>query len=210
MSMYVHEMQHRGEASMEALRDASIIICGAGALGANLTESLARMGCASLTVIDFDRIEERNLSTQPYGRRDVGALKSRMLTDDLYRDLGLEVTSLEEELTERNVDELLDTEAWIVDCFDNSQSRRIVTEWSEHTQTPCLHVGIADGYGECVWNEDYEVPSEARDDICDYPLARSLVLMTVGMACEVLVDRIVHGRRRDVSMTLDDLEIHHN
>jgi molybdopterin/thiamine biosynthesis adenylyltransferase len=43
-----------------------VTVCGAGALGANITENLARSGAGSLVVIDRDRIEERNLSTQPY------------------------------------------------------------------------------------------------------------------------------------------------
>jgi molybdopterin/thiamine biosynthesis adenylyltransferase len=193
---------------MEQLRDASILVCGAGALGANLVESLARMGCDALAVIDFDRVEERNLSTQPYGRRDVGASKVRMLANDVYRAVGTDLEAIDDELAGDNVDELLSGYDWLVDCFDNSESRGLVTRWCRRTDTPGLHVGVADGYGECVWNGDYEVPSEARDDVCDYPLTRSLVLVMVGIACEILVDAIVEDRRRHASLTLGDLELH--
>jgi hypothetical protein len=37
-----------------------------------------------------------------------------------------------------------------------------------------------------VWNPIYRVPSPANDDVCDYPLARNLVMLTVAVACEVI------------------------
>jgi tRNA A37 threonylcarbamoyladenosine dehydratase len=49
---------------MSLIKNLPVTVCGAGALGAN-TESLARSGFGQLTVVDRDRIEERNLSTQP-------------------------------------------------------------------------------------------------------------------------------------------------
>lgn len=48
---------------MAALRDYPVTVCGAGALGANLVETLARSGYGKLRVIDCDRIETGNLST---------------------------------------------------------------------------------------------------------------------------------------------------
>ena len=80
---------------MEALVGTAIAVCGAGALGGNLAENLARMGAGRLTVVDFDDVEERNLSTQPYGRRDLGAPKARVLADDLYRDLGVDTLQIQ-------------------------------------------------------------------------------------------------------------------
>jgi len=51
-------------------------------IGAN-TESLARSGFGKLTVVDRDRIEERNLSTLPYDRSDVSAFKAKILANNL-------------------------------------------------------------------------------------------------------------------------------
>lgn len=199
-----HETLHRGESTLDAMRDTSVTVCGAGALGANLTDSLARMGFQQLAVIDFDRIEERNLSTQPYGRRDLGAQKVRILANDVYRAVGVDIEAVDQRLTTDNVDDLLADCDVAVDCFDNSTARGALQDWAARTDTPCLHVGMADGYGEATWNGDYQVPSDSRDDVCDYPLARSLVLLTTGIACEVLADFVADGTRRDVSMTLRD------
>ena len=45
---FYHEMLYRSDALMGKLHALPITICGAGALGANLCESLARQGCAHL------------------------------------------------------------------------------------------------------------------------------------------------------------------
>ena len=73
MSYLFHENLYRSSPAMKKLTKIPVTICGAGALGANIAESLARSGVSQLTVIDCDRLDERNLSTQPYYHDDVGA-----------------------------------------------------------------------------------------------------------------------------------------
>ena len=41
------------------------------------------------------------------------------------------------------------------------------------------------GVQAVIWNECYRVPSPSSDDVCDYPLARNLVMLTVAVACRV-------------------------
>lgn len=81
-------------------------VYGAGALGANITEHLAGSGAGLLVVNDRDRIEERNLSTQPYYKSDVGAYKAKILTNTLYRALGVTVDRRSKELTTTNAPQL--------------------------------------------------------------------------------------------------------
>ena len=81
-------------------------VYGAGALGANITEHLAGSGAGLLVVNDRARIEERNLSTQPYYKSDVGAYKAKILTNTLYRALGVTVDGRSKELTTTNAPQL--------------------------------------------------------------------------------------------------------
>ena len=59
MSIFFHEQLYRTPDLMAQLKDFTVTVCGAGALGANITEDLARSGFGKLVVIDRDRIEER-------------------------------------------------------------------------------------------------------------------------------------------------------
>ena len=204
--VFFHEQLHRTPALMAKFKDFPIAICGAGALGANLTENLARSGFGKLRVIDKDRIEERNLSTQPYYRSDVGAYKAKILTNSLYRALGIAVDGRSQELTPSNVKQLLNGSALVVDCFDNSIARQIVTDYCA-THTPCLHVGLASDYAEIIWNQLYRVPTSANDDVCDYPLARNLVILTVAVACEVITSFVASEQQKSFTVTLADFAI---
>jgi hypothetical protein len=206
-SALYHETLYRSDALMRRLREVPVTICGAGALGANLCESLARQGFTSLRVVDRDRVEERNLSTQPYYRSDIGALKAKMLANALYRALGVTVDARSETLTEANVGKLLAGSAVVLDTFDNSVSRRTVQETCMRDGLPCLHVGLASDYAEILWNEVYRVPSASQDDVCDYPLARNLVLLAVAVACETLITFAATGEKRGSTITLSDFAI---
>jgi molybdopterin/thiamine biosynthesis adenylyltransferase len=192
---------------MAQIKDFPVTVCGAGALGANLTENLARSGAGSLVVIDRDRIEERNLSTQPYYKSDVGAYKAKILTNTLYRALGVTVDGRSKELTAANAPQLLRDTSLVIDTFDNSVARQAVKDYCKEAKLPCLHVGLASNYAEVIWNDIYRVPSAANDDVCDYPLARNLVMLTVAVACEVIITFVASGQRQSFTVTLGDFAI---
>lgn len=207
MSVFYHEQLYRSAELMARLGELRVTVCGAGALGANLVESLARSGFKRLRVIDRDRVEERNLSTQPYYYNDAGAFKAKILAHALYRATRVEVEAHHEELTGDNAARLLDGSCLVVDAFDNSASRQLVRDHCKLTNIPCLHAGLAGDYSEVIWNEIYRVPSAAQDDVCDYPLARNLVTLTVALACEVITTYAATGERQSYTTTLRDFAI---
>jgi molybdopterin/thiamine biosynthesis adenylyltransferase len=205
MSIFYHEQLYRSGEVMRRVREQFVTVCGAGALGANIVESLARTGFNRLRVIDRDRVEERNLSTQPFYRSDVGAQKAKILANSLYRAVGVRVEARAEELTDRNARKLL--AGLVVDAFDNSRSRALVKAACEEAKLACLHVGLAGAYAEVIWNDSYRVPSAAQDDICDYPLARNLVTLAASIACETLVRYVATRTQESFTITLEDFAV---
>ncbi len=207
MSLFFHEQLYRSPELMGNLKDFAITICGAGALGANITENLARAGCGNLRVIDCDRIEEHNLSTQPYYKSDVGAYKAKIVTNSLYRALGVAIDGRSQELTANNCQQLLANSSLVIDAFDNSVTRQIVKDYCLKANLPCLHAGLAKDYAEVIWNDVYRIPSDVNDDICDYPLARNLVMLTVAVACEVIIRFVATEQQENYTLTLEDFAV---
>jgi molybdopterin/thiamine biosynthesis adenylyltransferase len=207
MSFLLHEQLYRSNELMATLKTSAITICGSGALGANITENLARAGYGNLKIIDGDRIEERNLSTQPYYKSDIGGFKAKVLANSLYRAIGVKIQAETKELTAENVATLLKGADLVIDAFDNSRSRQTITDYCATHSQACLHAGLAADYAEVIWNEHYRVPSDAHGDVCDYPLARNLVLLTVATACEVITQFVATGEQRGYTLTLEDLRI---
>src|SRR5437588_10661619 len=96
-----HERLYRGADALARLAAVRVTLCGAGALGSHLADNLIRQGFGPLRVIDRDRVEEHNVSTQLYGESDVGAWKVEVLRNRLFRAAGVEVEALAKELTPR-------------------------------------------------------------------------------------------------------------
>jgi molybdopterin/thiamine biosynthesis adenylyltransferase len=206
-SKFHHEQLYRGADSMARLGAVRLTLCGVGALGSHLADNLVRQGFGALKVIDRDRVEAHNVSTQLYGEADVGAWKGDVLRSRLFRATGVEIETVNKELTERSFRSLLKESGLVVDTFDNSASRRLVQEQCRALALPCLHVGLFADYAEVVWDEVYRVPNDTAVGVCDYPLARNLVLLAVAVASETLVHYALAGRRDNWSVTLGDFAI---
>ena len=204
---YHHEEIYRGAAVLTKLADVRVTLCGAGALGSNLADTLARQGFRTLRIIDCDRVEEQNVGTQTYGLADVGASKTDVLRNQLFRAAGVEVEAFHKELDERNARKLLKGSDVVVDLFDNAASRRVLADFCGAEHLPCLHAGLFADYGEVIWNEQYRVPGDAEGDVCDYPLARNLILLTVAVTAETLVRFVAAGEKGNWSITLGDFGI---
>ena len=206
--VYLHEAVYRGPEAIVRLGNVHIAICGAGALGSLLADNLARQGIRKLTIIDFDHIEEHNAGTQLYGQADVGAKKVDILRNHLYRSVGIEATVYTKRLDKRTVKRFLRGADLVVDTFDNSESRRIVTEYCTDNGLDCLHLGMNADFGEVRWNESYRIPKDVVDgDVCDYPLARNLILLLVASGCEAMLRFILDEEKQNYSVTLRDLKI---
>jgi molybdopterin-synthase adenylyltransferase len=202
-----HEAIYRGAEQVARLASQHLTICGAGALGSQLADNLARQGFQQLRVIDRDRVEEHNVSTQLYGASDVGSWKVDVLRQRLFRATGVEIEAIRKELSDRTARTLLQEGGLVIDTFDNSTSRRLVQEHCRTLQLPCLHVGLYADYGEVIWDEGYGVPQDVAGDVCDYPLARNLVILVIAVASEVVVRFALAGVRQDWSVTLRDFAI---
>jgi hypothetical protein len=213
MSFFLHEARYR---DLTPVAERLVTICGAGALGANLAETLARMGLRRLRVIDRDRVEAHNRSTQPWMEQDVGASKARVLANMLYRAVGARVEAQPTTLTADNAVALLYGSTVVVDAFDNLLSRAAVGGAASALGIPCLHIALGGGgdYGCGLWDAAYlptvdavnaaHAPQPATDT-CDYPLTRPLALLVAAAGAEVLVRHVIDGSRHGFECTLRDL-----
>lgn len=208
-SPFFHEERH---ASLAPFATQLITICGAGTLGANLAETLARMGFTRLRLIDRDRVEARNLSVQPYSRAEIGAPKARAMANMLYRAIQARVEPQITELTAANAPDLLHESALVVDAFDNYLARAAVSFETRTTEIPCLHIGFSpDGlYGSGLWEPDYQVPQERPGDPCDYPLTRPFALSLAALAARAITDFLRDGVHHEFEMTWNDLKVQYH
>lgn len=207
MNNFIHEHEYRGGELLKTIAEKQIVLCGAGALGSLLADNLVRQGFQRLRVIDRDRVEAHNINTQLYGFADVGARKAEILRNRLFRSVNVEIEASAQELTAKNAKKLLRGADLVVDAFDNSASRRLVQDHCRANDLSCLHVGLFADYCEVVWDDNYQVPQDVMGDVCEYPLARNIVMLAVTIASEEIVRFIATGEQRDLSATLGDFAV---
>lgn len=206
--VYLHERLYRGAEAMTKLGTVQIALCGAGALGSLLADNLVRQGIRQLTVIDDDRVEAHNAGTQLYGQNDAGAFKVEVLRAHCFRAAGVELQPVAKRLDERTVGKFLRGADLVLDTFDNSASRRLVTTYCQGANVAGLHLGLNADFGEVRWNEQYRVPPDAvLGNACDYPLARNLILLVVAAGSEAVLRFVLEGHKENYSVTLKDLKI---
>jgi molybdopterin-synthase adenylyltransferase len=202
----LHEGIYRGKDALQKLGQAQVTVCGAGALGSLLVDNLARQGFRQLSAIDDDRVELHNIGTQLYRQDEVGAFKVEVLRGHCFRAAGIEIGTFNKRLTEGTVHKFLRGAELVVDTFDNSASRRIVSEYCQQNNLACLHLGMNADYGEVHWNEAYRVPQDVvAGNVCEYPLARNLILLTVAVGSEAILRFVLEESKENYSITLKDL-----
>ena len=142
-----------------------------------------------------------------YGESEVGTWKVDALRNRIFRAAGVEIDAIRKELAAGNVRQLLKEADLLIDGFDNSRSRQLVQEHARASGIPCIHVGLYADYCEVAWDEIYRVPRDVAGDVCDYPLARNLVLLSVVLASEAIIRFVASGEKRSWSATLGDLTV---
>lgn len=183
-----------------------ITVCGAGTVGANLLENLARAGQGPLRVVDSDKVEARNLRNQPYNSLQIGQSKPAALSELLYYAAGAQLETVEKTLREDNASSLLRGSTLVVDGFDNAAARRAVQNACRKLGLPCLHVGLSrDDYGEVVWDEQYQVPPDQDGLPACQEVDRNLAMLVVAVATEAVKAFLKSGERRSYAVTLGDL-----
>ncbi len=183
-----------------------ITVCGAGTVGANLLENLARAGQGPLRVVDQDKVEARNLRNQPYTSLQIGQSKPAALSELLYYAAGVQLETVEKSLREDNAAGLLRGSTLVVDGFDNAASRRAVQLACRKLGLPCLHVGLSrDDYGEVVWDEHYQVPPDQDGLPACREVERNLAMLVVAVATEAVKGFLKSQERRSYAVTLGDL-----
>jgi len=119
-----------GEAAQHKLKQAKVLVVGAGGLGSPVLMYLAAAGVGHIGVIDFDLVEDSNLQRQVlYDVNDIGQSKAetakrKLLAMNPY----IKVTVYKEALTTDNALELIRPYDVVADGTDNFPTRYLVND----------------------------------------------------------------------------------
>lgn len=73
----------RQEGLVEGINEKTAVVVGCGAIGRQVALQLGAMGCGAIHLIDFDKVEERNICNQGWRVGDVGRYKVVQLAEQI-------------------------------------------------------------------------------------------------------------------------------
>jgi molybdopterin/thiamine biosynthesis adenylyltransferase len=132
------------EAAQVALRDASVLVVGTGALGSPVAAYLAGAGVGRLGLVDADAVELSNLHRQHlHFTPDVGVPKAHSAAAKLgFLNPEVVVDPYQVRLEPANAAALVDGHDLVVDCSDSFATRYAVNAACCAVRTPLVEGGV--------------------------------------------------------------------
>ena len=150
-----------GVEGQRRLKDARVLMVGAGGLGSPIGLYLAAAGVGRLGIVEFDVVDETNLQRQLlHGTKDVGRKKLDSARDRI-RDVNphVEVVPHETRLTSDNALEIIRQYDLVVDGTDNFATRYLVND-------ACVLLGKPNVYGSIFRFEGQSTVFCTKDGPC--------------------------------------------
>jgi len=119
-----------GDLGQEKLKNAKVLVIGAGGLGCPILQYIATAGVGTIGIVDFDTIEIHNLHRQIlYTESNVGASKVQTVKSVL-EELNplIKIIAFEEKLTAENALRIMKEFDIVVDGCDNFATRYLVND----------------------------------------------------------------------------------
>ncbi|HIW92838.1 MAG TPA: molybdopterin-synthase adenylyltransferase MoeB [Candidatus Corynebacterium avicola] len=133
-------LEHIGHEGQRRLKNASVLITGAGGLGSTALHYLAAAGVGTIGIVDDDVVDVSNLQRQVvHGVGDIGRPKVESAADAVARINPLvTVDQHQTRLTADNAVEIIGTYDLVLDGADNFATRYVVSDACTLTDTPCV------------------------------------------------------------------------
>lgn len=139
-----------GQSGQQKLKNARVLVVGAGGLGSPVLIYLAAAGVGCIGMVDDDEVSLSNLQRQVlYTTAQVGQKKVEIAAQrlqDLYPSI--ELISYTKRLTKENADELINSYDIVADCSDNYATRALIGQVCAKLKKPLAYASVLNYEGQ--------------------------------------------------------------
>ncbi|MBX2807739.1 MAG: HesA/MoeB/ThiF family protein [Cellvibrionaceae bacterium] len=141
-----------GLKGQQRLRQARVLIVGAGGLGSPVAFYLAAAGVGHITLVDADRVDVSNLQRQIlFTTDDIAQSKATSAQQRLLAlNPNITVEAVTEAIAIDNAAALITPADLIIDCTDNFAARYLINDTCVRLQKPWLFASIYQFSGQCA------------------------------------------------------------
>jgi molybdopterin/thiamine biosynthesis adenylyltransferase len=212
------EIREEGQRKLLASR---AVLCGCGALGSVLAETLVRAGLGYLRIVDRDFVELSNLQRQVlFDEADVAErLPKAVAAADKLRRINSSITiePVVADIDHTNILSLFEGAGLILDGSDNFELRFLINDASLETGVPWIYAGVIGSHGQimpifpgdsaCLRCLIERVPDAGSTETCDTAGVLGPAVQVVASLEAVAALKILSGQPEKVSRTLTYVDV---
>ncbi len=182
------------------LKNSTIGIAGLGGLGSNAAISLARAGVGKIVLVDFDKVEEKNLSRQYYFLDQVGKLKVEALKENIKKiNPETKVETYNMRLKKGSMEQPFKDVDLVIESLDNAETKAAFIEeiLTKLKNKPIVAASGVAGYGHsdrivtkklgnlCMCYDEHAKSSD--DDVLMAPRVILMANWEANLALEIIL-----------------------
>lgn len=139
-----------GESGQQKLKNAKVLVIGAGGLGSPLLIYLAAAGIGTIGIVDDDVVSLSNLqrqvlyTTAQLGQKKIDVAAKRL--QELYPEIG--VQRYDKRLNAENAEELISKYDLVADCSDNFATRQLLGRETQRLNKPLAFASVMNYEGQ--------------------------------------------------------------
>lgn len=133
-----------GESGQKKIKNAKVLMIGAGGLGCPILQYLATAGVGTIGIIDFDKVELPNLHRQIlYSEYHIG-LSKVVTAKKVLAELNphIKIIPFDEKLAQNNCESIFESFDLIIDGSDNFDTRYLVNDTCVKMNKPLIYGSI--------------------------------------------------------------------
>jgi len=127
-----------GDTGVVALKNATVMVVGVGAVGSFATEALARSGVGHLILIDADTVDETNINRQLFALDSSVGLPKVQVAAARIRDINPEIQVDALQLFFDDTTNLECKPDYIIDAIDTVDSKLALARWAQTANVPLI------------------------------------------------------------------------
>lgn len=213
-----------GEAGQRRLTDASVLVCGAGALGCVVADSLVRAGVGHVRLVDRDFVELNNLHRQLlFDESDAQAQlpKAVAAAARLERiNSSVTIEPVVADVNSTNIVQLADGVDLLVDGTDNFETRYLLNDYAVAHSVPWIFAGCVGTEGQtlavlpgetpCLSCLMPEIPAAAELPTCESAGVLGPIVSIMASLEAIEAIKILSGNRQQVNRSMVVVDLWHN
>ena len=210
-----------GEEGQRRIRQGRVLLCGCGALGSAIADSLVRAGVGFLRLVDRDFVELSNLQRQVlYDEQDIAdqlpkAIAAARKLAKINHEVCLD--PIVADIDHNNMLALAAGVDLIVDGMDNFETRFLINDAALETRIPWIYGGCIGSHGQvmpifpgetaCLRCLIGDVPGPGMTETCDTAGVIGPAVNVVAALQVVAVLKILSGGRDSIEPALSIVDV---